>query len=104
MPDAIRVALCAWDEVPENPVPENACVSFVRGDLAHADVMTRACVAASSYRSSSSSRMANGSSHGIDAPMSARARSRAAITRSPTWAGSGLPADSSSSTASIFWR
>ncbi|WP_369137465.1 ion channel [Modestobacter versicolor] len=40
-----RVALCAWDDVPENPVPENACVSFVRGDLAHADVMARACVA-----------------------------------------------------------
>ena len=40
-----RVALCAWDDVPENPVPENACVSFVRGDLTHVDVMTRASVA-----------------------------------------------------------
>jgi len=41
---ATRIALCAWDDVPENPVPEDAAVSFVRGDLAHADVMTRACV------------------------------------------------------------
>jgi voltage-gated potassium channel len=39
-----RIALCAWDDVPENPVPEDPAVSFVRGDLAHADVMTRACV------------------------------------------------------------
>jgi voltage-gated potassium channel len=42
---ATHIALCAWDDVPENPVQENAAVSFVRGDLAHADVMTRACVA-----------------------------------------------------------
>jgi voltage-gated potassium channel len=39
-----RIALCAWDDVPENPVPEDPVVSFVRGDLAHVDVMTRACV------------------------------------------------------------
>ena len=41
-----RIALCAWDDdVAENPVPEEEAVSFVRGDLAHADVMTRAGVA-----------------------------------------------------------
>jgi voltage-gated potassium channel len=40
-----RIVLCAWDDVPENPVPEDPAVSFVRGDLTHADVMTRACVA-----------------------------------------------------------
>ena len=39
-----QVALCAWDDVPENPLPHNEDVHFVRGDLAHADVMTRACV------------------------------------------------------------
>jgi len=39
------IALCAWPDVPENPVPETPAVSFVRGDLTHADVMTRACVA-----------------------------------------------------------
>ena len=40
-----RIALCAWDDVPQNPVPEQPAVSFVRGDLAHVDVMTRAAVA-----------------------------------------------------------
>ena len=39
-----RIALCAWDDVVENPVPEDPNVQFVRGDLTHADVMTRACV------------------------------------------------------------
>lgn len=39
-----RIALCAWDDVPENPVPEEPSVSFVRGDLTHADVMARAGV------------------------------------------------------------
>nr|WP_221203401.1 potassium channel family protein [Modestobacter versicolor] len=39
-----RIALCAWDEVPQNPVPENPAVSFVRGDLTNVDVMTRASV------------------------------------------------------------
>ena len=39
-----RVALCAWDDVPENPLPDQPAVHFVRGDLAHEDVMTRACV------------------------------------------------------------
>ncbi len=42
--DRMRVVLCAWDEVPENPVPDQPAVEFVRGDLAHVDVMTRAAV------------------------------------------------------------
>ena len=39
-----QVALCAWNDVPENPLPHSDAVHFVRGDLAHEDVMTRACV------------------------------------------------------------
>jgi voltage-gated potassium channel len=39
----LRVVLCAWDDVLENPLPEHG-VEFVRGDLTHADVMQRACV------------------------------------------------------------
>lgn len=39
-----QVALCAWDDVPENPMPDHPAVHFVRGDLTHEDVMTRACV------------------------------------------------------------
>ena len=39
-----QVALCAWDELPENPLPEHPAVHFVRGDLTREDVMTRACV------------------------------------------------------------
>jgi voltage-gated potassium channel len=39
-----QVALCAWDDVSENPMTDNAAVHFVRGDLTHEDVMTRACV------------------------------------------------------------
>ena len=39
-----QVALCAWDDVAENPLPDNPAVHFVRGDLTHEDVMTRACV------------------------------------------------------------
>jgi voltage-gated potassium channel len=39
-----QVALCAWDDVAENPLPDQPAVHFVRGDLAHEDVMTRACV------------------------------------------------------------
>jgi voltage-gated potassium channel len=42
--NATPIALCAWDDVPENPVPEDPVVSFVRGDLTKADVMQRACV------------------------------------------------------------
>jgi voltage-gated potassium channel len=40
-----RIALCAWDDVVQNPVPEQPAVSFVRGDLTNVDVMTRAGVA-----------------------------------------------------------
>ena len=40
-----RIALCAWDDVAQNPVPEQPAASFVRGDLTHVDVMTRAGVA-----------------------------------------------------------
>jgi voltage-gated potassium channel len=39
-----QVALCAWDDVVENPLPDQPAVHFVRGDLTHEDVMTRACV------------------------------------------------------------
>ena len=39
-----QVALCAWDDVAENPLTDNPAVHFVRGDLTHEDVMTRACV------------------------------------------------------------
>ena len=39
-----QVALCAWDDVPENPMPDQLEVHFVRGDLTREDVMTRACV------------------------------------------------------------
>jgi voltage-gated potassium channel len=42
--NATPIALCAWDDVGENPVPEDPVVSFVRGDLTRADVMDRACV------------------------------------------------------------
>lgn len=40
------LVLCAWDEVPENPVPELAHVRFVRGDLTTVDVLDRAGVPA----------------------------------------------------------
>ncbi|WP_209313795.1 potassium channel family protein [Blastococcus sp. TF02A-35] len=40
-----QVALCAWDDVAENPMPDQPAVHFVRGDLTREDVMTRACVA-----------------------------------------------------------
>ena len=40
------VVLCAWEEqVAENPLPDHPGVEFVRGDLAHEDVMRRAGVA-----------------------------------------------------------
>ena len=42
--DRLRVALCAWDDVPQDPFPDDAAVQFVRGDLTKVDVMTRACV------------------------------------------------------------
>jgi voltage-gated potassium channel len=40
----VQVVLCAWDEVPEHPMPDRPDVHFVRGDLTREDVMTRACV------------------------------------------------------------
>ncbi len=43
-----NLVLCAWDDVPEHPMPERPGVEFVRGDLTHADVMDRACVAQAS--------------------------------------------------------
>ncbi len=41
----LQVVLCAWDEVGEDPLPDRPDVHFVRGDLAHEEVMRRACVA-----------------------------------------------------------
>ncbi|MGY1704483.1 ion channel [Geodermatophilus sp. SYSU D00697] len=41
----VQVVLCAWDEVPEDPLPELPEVHFVRGDLTSEDVMARAAVA-----------------------------------------------------------
>ncbi|MGW7349976.1 ion channel [Streptomyces sp. NPDC054784] len=38
------LVLCAWEETPEHPVPEEERVEFVRGDLTDVDVLTRACV------------------------------------------------------------
>lgn len=40
----LRIALCAGDEVGQHPLPDEAGVQFVRGDLSKLDVMTRACV------------------------------------------------------------
>jgi voltage-gated potassium channel len=40
----LEIALCAWDDVVQNPMPEHPAVHFVRGDLTNVDVMTRACV------------------------------------------------------------
>jgi voltage-gated potassium channel len=37
-----RVALCAWDDVSENPMPDRPMVSFVRGDLTRDELMIRA--------------------------------------------------------------
>jgi voltage-gated potassium channel len=39
-----QVVLCAWDDVPQNPMPERDEVEFVRGNLAHEDVLRRAGV------------------------------------------------------------
>lgn len=39
-----QVALCAWDDVVEHPMAHDDAVHFVRGDLTHEDVMTRAAV------------------------------------------------------------
>jgi voltage-gated potassium channel len=43
--DGRQVALCAWDDVAEHPMPDRSDVHFVRGDLTRDDVMTRAAVA-----------------------------------------------------------
>ena len=43
--DRLRVALCAWPDVSEHPLPDETAVQFVRGDLTDDDVMIRACVA-----------------------------------------------------------
>lgn len=42
----LRIALCAGEEVEQNPLPDQAGVQFVRGDLGKLDVMTRACIGA----------------------------------------------------------
>jgi voltage-gated potassium channel len=42
--DRLRIALCAWDDVTQNPMPDQPAVHFVRGDLSNVDVMGRACV------------------------------------------------------------
>lgn len=42
--DAHAVALCAWEDVPENPMPEQPDLGFVRGDLAEESVLRRAGV------------------------------------------------------------
>ncbi|MDT0378905.1 ion channel [Streptomyces sp. DSM 42041] len=39
-----ELVLCAWDDVPQHPMPEQDGVLFVRGDLRDADVLKRACV------------------------------------------------------------
>jgi voltage-gated potassium channel Kch len=39
-----RLALCAWEEVPQNPVPEQPNMGFVRGDLADEALLRRAGV------------------------------------------------------------
>ena len=40
----LQIALCAWDDVTQNPLPDEAAVRFVRGDLTNVDVMNRASV------------------------------------------------------------
>jgi len=42
--DRLRIALCAFDDVEHDPLPDEPAVQFVRGDLTKVDVMTRACV------------------------------------------------------------
>lgn len=41
---ASPIALCVWDDVPENPMPEQSKLGFVRGDLAQESVLRRAGV------------------------------------------------------------
>lgn len=40
----LAIVLCGADDVPEHPMPDQAAVRFVRGDLTTTDVMARACV------------------------------------------------------------
>ncbi|MGH3912933.1 MAG: hypothetical protein ACRDTC_05935, partial [Pseudonocardiaceae bacterium] len=40
----LEFVLWAWDEVAEHPMPEQAGVWFVRGDLTAVDFLARACV------------------------------------------------------------
>ncbi len=42
--DARSIALCAWSDVTENPMPEQPGLDFVRGDLAEESVLRRAGV------------------------------------------------------------
>lgn len=42
--DEVNIVLCACADVTDHPMPEHERVTFVRGDLATADVMTRASV------------------------------------------------------------
>ena len=39
-----QVALCAWDDVAENPMPDRPQVHFVRGDLTREQTLTRAAL------------------------------------------------------------
>lgn len=41
-----RIVLCAWEDVPEHPMPEQDQVLFVRGDMTDTEVLHRAAVAA----------------------------------------------------------
>ncbi len=41
-----RIVLCAWEDVPEHPMPEQDQVLFVRGDLTDTEVLRRAAVPA----------------------------------------------------------
>ena len=34
----LRIALCAWDDVTQNPLPDNEAVHFVRGDLTKVEI------------------------------------------------------------------
>lgn len=41
-----QIVLCAWEDLPEHPMPEQEHVFFVRGDLTDTEVLRRACVGA----------------------------------------------------------
>ncbi|MBG6224834.1 voltage-gated potassium channel [Arthrobacter sp. CAN_A2] len=42
--DAQSIALCAWEDIAENPMPQQPELGFVRGDLAQESVLRRAGV------------------------------------------------------------